>query len=263
MKVVALISGGKDSTYNMCKCVDDGHEIVGLANLFPPTTGSADVDEMDSFMFQTVGHQAITSIAEAMKIPLFRRAITGRPISQSMDYVAAEGDEVEDLFQLLKQVRDSGTEFDAISVGAIHSNYQRVRAEDVCNRLGIKMLAYLWSRDQDVLLREMIDYGVEAILIKTAVIGLGERHLGKRLQDVIEDLMSLKQEYGINVCGEGGEFETLTLDCPLFHQKLQIDESRNVLHSNDAFAPVYYMIPVKISLISKSGTDARKEPLIL
>lgn len=28
--------------------------------------------------------------------------------------------------------------------------------------------------------------------------------------------MLLHRLYGINVCGEGGEYETLTLDCPLF-----------------------------------------------
>lgn len=27
---------------------------------------------------------------------------------------------------------------------------------------------------------------------------------------------SLLRKYGSNVCGEGGEYETLTLDCPLF-----------------------------------------------
>ena len=36
MKVVALISGGKDSTFNMMECVAQGHEIVALANLYPP-----------------------------------------------------------------------------------------------------------------------------------------------------------------------------------------------------------------------------------
>ncbi len=35
MRVVALISGGKDSCYNMMKCVAAGHEIVALANLQP------------------------------------------------------------------------------------------------------------------------------------------------------------------------------------------------------------------------------------
>lgn len=30
-------SGGKDSCYNMMQCVANGHEIVALANLKPPT----------------------------------------------------------------------------------------------------------------------------------------------------------------------------------------------------------------------------------
>ena len=28
------------------------------------------------------------------------------------------------------------------------------------------------------------------------------------------------QQYGINVCGEGGEYETFTLDCPLFRKEI-------------------------------------------
>lgn len=34
MKVLALISGGKDSIYNICRCLDQGHEIVALGNLY-------------------------------------------------------------------------------------------------------------------------------------------------------------------------------------------------------------------------------------
>src|SRR5687768_8282814 len=164
MKVVALVSGGKDSCYNMCKCVDDGHEIVALANLYPPSTENK--DELDSFMYQTVGHQAIKAYSTAMELPLFRCAITGKPLSQTIEYSTHEGDEVEDLYHLLDGIRKEGIDFDAISVGAIHSNYQRLRAQDVCDRLGIKMLAYLWGRDQEELLQEMIDYGIHAVLIK-------------------------------------------------------------------------------------------------
>lgn len=36
MKVVGLISGGKDSCFNLMKCVQYGHSIVALANLYPP-----------------------------------------------------------------------------------------------------------------------------------------------------------------------------------------------------------------------------------
>lgn len=35
MRTVALLSGGKDSCFNMLKCVEAGHEIVALANLRP------------------------------------------------------------------------------------------------------------------------------------------------------------------------------------------------------------------------------------
>ena len=49
MKVVALISGGKDSCYNMIECVRNGHEIVALANLKPNIEG-----EIDSWMYQSV-----------------------------------------------------------------------------------------------------------------------------------------------------------------------------------------------------------------
>ncbi|KAJ0013257.1 hypothetical protein Pint_20381 [Pistacia integerrima] len=51
MKVVALVSGGKDSCYAMMKCIEYGHEIVALANLLPSDDS---VDELDSYMYQTV-----------------------------------------------------------------------------------------------------------------------------------------------------------------------------------------------------------------
>ena len=36
MKFIALISGGKDSIFNIMKCLENGHELVALANLYPP-----------------------------------------------------------------------------------------------------------------------------------------------------------------------------------------------------------------------------------
>lgn len=37
-----MVSGGKDSSYNMMKCVAEGHEIVALANLHPKDKGQFD-----------------------------------------------------------------------------------------------------------------------------------------------------------------------------------------------------------------------------
>ena len=33
-------------------------------------------------------------------------------------------------------------------------------------------------------------------------------------------LLFQKGKYGLNVCGEGGEYETFTLDCPLFKKRI-------------------------------------------
>jgi diphthine-ammonia ligase len=71
-----------------------------------------------------------------------------------------------------------------VAVGAILSNYQRVRVEHVCQRLSLTPLAYLWQRNQAELLSEMIASGVEAILIKVAGIGLNTEHLGKSLSEM-------------------------------------------------------------------------------
>jgi diphthamide synthase (EF-2-diphthine--ammonia ligase) len=35
MKFVALISGGKDSIFNIIKCIENGHELIALINLYP------------------------------------------------------------------------------------------------------------------------------------------------------------------------------------------------------------------------------------
>lgn len=35
-------------------------------------------DELDSYMYQTVGHQGIEKIAEAMELPLYRKETEGK-----------------------------------------------------------------------------------------------------------------------------------------------------------------------------------------
>jgi len=246
MRVVALVSGGKDSCFNMMHCVAQGHTIVALANLKP----NESQDEMDSYMYQTVGHHVIDLYAEAMNLPLFRATIHGAALCTKSNYDQQQGDEVEDLYQLLATVKEK-VPYDGVSSGAILSNYQRVRVENVCSRLGVQSLAYLWQRDQPELLNEMIHAQVHSILIKVATLGLEEKHLGKSLSEMQEHLEAMNKKFGLNPCGEGGEYETMTLDCPLFNKKIVIDEQEVIVHSDDAFAPVAYISFTKMHLEDK------------
>ncbi|CAF1482741.1 unnamed protein product, partial [Didymodactylos carnosus] len=60
-----------------------------------------------------------------------------------------------------------------------------------------------------------------------------QRHLGKTLVEMRPILHNLSEKYGINICGEGGEYETLTLDCSLFKKRIVIDHFKIVLGSAD------------------------------
>lgn len=92
-----------------------------------------------------------------------------------------------------------------------------MRIESVAARIGITSLAYLWQRSQEQLLTDIIASGVKAIIIKTAALGLNKKHVGMMLDgDALEYLTTLHDKYDLHVCGEGGEYESLTLDCPLY-----------------------------------------------
>lgn len=67
----------------------------------------------------------------------------------------------------------------AVSSGAVLSNYQRTRVECVCSRLGLTSLAYMWQRSQLELLHEMSSAPMESVVIKIASMGLKPCHLGR------------------------------------------------------------------------------------
>lgn len=57
-------------------------------------------------MYQSVGHEIIDLFAEAMELPLYRAEITGNAQTTNKEYDhPVEGDEVEDLYKLLVQVK--------------------------------------------------------------------------------------------------------------------------------------------------------------
>lgn len=239
MRFVALISGGKDGWYGAAKAIALGHELVALGNLFPPTG----VDECDSHMFQTVGHEVIDCYGECVGVPVFRRMLSGASKVRTLGYERAEEDEVEDLFLLLQRVKSKVPKLEAVSSGAILSNYQRLRVENVCRRLGLVSFAFLWQLDQCRVLQEMCDWGIKVVLIKVASYGLGREHLGRELTEVSSVLARLSERYGVNACGEGGEFESLVLDCPLFRKKIVIEETETVVtNENDLTFSAYLRI---------------------
>ena len=99
----------------------------------------------------------------------------------------------------------------------------------------------------------MIQSGLVARVIKTATMGLDRRHIGKTLNELQPYLLKIATLYGCNPCGEGGEYETFTVDCPLFQYRIELlefvelmscsDDVEIVTHSESMDAPVLLLVP--------------------
>ncbi|GAA5973590.1 hypothetical protein JCM11641_007139 [Rhodosporidiobolus odoratus] len=256
MKTVALLSGGKDSVYNLLHCIIHGHQPVAVASLGPPEGK----DELDSHMYQTVGHSGLATVAAALELPFFSHTINGTALNLGGEYGSREGkgkgrgpdeekkDETEDLYELLRRVKEAMPEVQAVAAGAILSNYQRVRVEHVCSRLGLTPLAYLWERDQRELLGEMVDSGMESVLVKVAGAGLTVDHLGKTLAEMQPTLHRLNARYQLHICGEGGEYETFTVDCPLYKRKVLFDKVTTIVTDPNPFSTIAHLHLDSVSL---------------
>ncbi|VDM95156.1 unnamed protein product [Thelazia callipaeda] len=256
MKVVGLVSGGKDSCLNLLRCIEFGHEITCIANLYPPLDGR---EEIDSYMYQSVAQTGLQLYSEACDLPLYRHEIRGKPIEVGALYKETVDDEVEDLYELLSHIKQKHPDVQAVSSGAILSNYQKNRVENVCQRLDLKPLTYLWNADQIALFHEIISSGIEAVIVKVATLGLSTEHLGKTLIEVKDILLNLNDRYGVHVCGEGGEYETFVLDCPLFKKRIVLDETKIVAHSVNNVVQTAYLSLRKMHLENKYQTNNLSE----
>lgn len=246
LKVVGLISGGKDSLFTLLHCVHHGHQIVALANLYPGIEAGKDsvqrpeTGDIDSYMYQTVGHSIIPLYAKALNLPLYRRQIKGKAMQTAKEYkyISDSLDETEDLFSLLQEVKIHHPDVTAICSGAIFSNYQRTRVESIAVRLNLTPLSYLWqyptlgrtaanSDSMTGLLDDMAAAGCEARIVKVASGGLDEKllwadvcdpQIKRRLVRIMTRFIEVGSESDLSlkgaVLGEGGEYETLALRGP-------------------------------------------------
>ncbi|KAK7532122.1 uncharacterized protein J3D65DRAFT_635832 [Phyllosticta citribraziliensis] len=234
LQVIALISGGKDSLFSILHCLAQGHEVVALANLYPAPASPdqpADVEgeDLDSFMYQTVGHSIIPLYEQALKLPLYRQPIYGGAVVTGREYAPqtenlSNEDETESLVPLLKKVLQDHPTANAVSTGAILSTYQRTRVESVCVRLGLASLGYLWQYPslppyaESSLLHDMGAVGQDARIIKVASGGIDTDFLWENVaaRRTVEKLRRAAGRFGGEgaVLGEGGEFETLAVAGP-------------------------------------------------
>ncbi|MFH2028224.1 MAG: diphthine--ammonia ligase [Nanoarchaeota archaeon] len=214
VKLGALVSSGKDSIYAIYVMLRQNYSVDCLITIKSKNP--------DSYMFHTPTVDLVKLQAESMGIPLI--------------VVETEGEKEKELDDLKKALEEAKKKYriQGVVSGAIFSNYQRERVEKVADGLGLKIFSPLWHKNQETYLRELIHNGFKFIITKVMCDGLDKSWLGKEitLEDV-DKLVELDKKIGINVAGEGGEYESLMVYGPLFNKKIKVDydikvESKNV-----------------------------------
>lgn len=197
--MASLFSSGKDSTYATRLAAERGDEVAYLVTMLSRRD--------DSWMFHTVNIRLAPMIAEALGIECV---------------VCETGGEKERELGDLKDVL-GGLDVDGLVTGAIASTYQRSRVDGICDELELRHVAPLWGRGGLELLREMLSAGMVIVITAVAAQGLGQGWLGRILDsEALGELDDLSRRFGVNVCGEGGEMETLVLDAPWFRERLEV-----------------------------------------
>lgn len=227
MKLATLLSGGKDSVYATYLSIQNGHDVKYLVTIFP--------ENKESWMFHHPCIELTKLQAKAMGIKQITQKTEGK-----------KEEELKDLRKILEKIRN---EIEGIASGAIASEYQKSRIEKICKELGLKSVTPLWSRNYEELLKDENDLGFKTIITGVFAEGFNKSWLGREIDEkCIEDLKELNKKFGINLCGEGGEYETFVLDCPLFKKRIKI-KNLDIIWDNKTNSG--YLAIKKAKLISK------------
>jgi ABC transporter with metal-binding/Fe-S-binding domain ATP-binding protein len=204
LRLASLYSGGKDSNYSIFEINRTGHDVACLISIIPEIS--------DSLLFHFPNIHLTRILAQAIDLPI--RDFNSKTSSLE--------NEIAVLQNALSTVKDEfGIE--GIVHGGISSNFQKRNFEKICSDLELSVFCPLWNLNPSNYLHRMIDEKFEIIITGVSTMGLDREWLGIQLDhESVQKLESLSSKYGFNLNFEGGEAETLVVDCPIYKKKLEI-----------------------------------------
>lgn len=208
MRLAALYSGGKDSAYAAHAARLGGHELACLVTVEPAAE--------DSMLFHHPAVRATRLHAAAMGVPhVYAVQRAGEP----------DGD------ALAGAVRRAADEHGAEGIvhGGIRSGFQSRAFGRACAGPGLAAVAPAWGAEPAAYVRRLLRLGFRFVLTGVSAGGLDGSWLGREVDDAaLGELERLSARHGFDVSFEGGEAETLVVECPLFPGRVEIARSSRV-----------------------------------
>ena len=216
MRFVLSFSGGKDSILALHKMLEMGHAPVALLVLYQEKTGRSWTHGAD--------RELLCAIADALGILLFCCP-------------AAADSYRADMERALRQAREMGAE--ACVFGDVDTEEHRRWDEGRCAAAGLKAILPLWKRDRTENVYEAVTLGYRCLIKCVRKGALPESFLG---QPLTFPLLEEMKRYGVDLCGEDGEYHTIVVDGPLFHRPVAV-ENRGILRFEHISAADLAVVP--------------------
>ncbi len=208
-------SGGKESTLSLYRALRGGVSVSYLMS-FVSSGGRS--------MSHALKVELLEAQSTALGIPLVTREVTWETYEQGF----------RELVNELKQRGVTGCVF-----GDVWLDEHKEWTERMCGELGVKPFSPLFGDSPESLLREFIELGFEAVVIVVKKECLGDEWLGRKLdQDFLIDMREARDEKGVDVLGEMGEYHTFVYDGPLFGKRIEILETRRVQRDGHAYLDI-------------------------
>jgi len=210
MKVAALFSGGKDSTYSIYKVKQMGHDVKCLVTIFPKSS--------DSHLLHFSAIESTELQSKTLEIPQIISTLDSDELKEEMN-----------VLEMLLEKAKRDFQIEGLVHGGISSEFQKKCFEKICEKIDLKIIAPLWKINAKEYMNDLIESKFKFILTSVSSGGLDETWLGKIISaDDISQLDKLSNKYGFNLNFEGGEAETFVIDCPLYSHPIKIKKSKTV-----------------------------------
>ncbi len=215
-KTLIAWSSGKDSAYALWaleQCPDI--EVVGLLTTLNSSVGRVSM--------HGVRESVLEAQARACRLPLFKVPLPDPCTDEA--YQAA-------MTQAMDEARAQGVK--AVAFGDLFLPDVRAYRERQLAGTGLTPLFPLWGRSTAALAVEMAEAGLEAIITCLDTDQLDEAFLGRSFdRRLLEDLPE-----SVDPCAENGEFHTVAIGGPMFHQALEVTVGEVVVRGRFVFVDV-------------------------
>lgn len=195
MKFVMSYSTGKDSVLALDRMTKQGHQAVALLVMYNTNAQRS--------WFHGTDAQMLEAISKSLDIPLLICKSNGE--DYNLDF--------EKTLTLAKEKGASACVFGDIDIES-HKKWN----EERCKNAGLDAILPLWQENRESLVNEVITLGYKCIIKCICDKRIPIEYLGRVLD---EETIKKFDKYGIDVCGENGEYHTLVLDGPLFKVPIQ------------------------------------------